>query len=190
MIQQQKTMLVVSPAGGSPDSLLDAAVESGAIAGWHDGAKASLRRVSDGQEVPSCPLADLSLSGNDEDILRAERFWNGAIEEDGSMSPLLLSVMRMDDSKRATYRRRYKTKERYVQEMSSVHADAVLMPDGSFVSNDGMRGRNQLHEWNVSFADRFLLPLVRQDGTDDGPCGDGITDGTGFVVSAYTYDPK
>lgn len=175
----QRTLLVISDADADISVSLDALVADGTISRWDDHPLGMLRNL-DGQAVPECPLASLSVTPSDEDRQKAERFWHGAVERDGSMSEALLSIMRMDDAKRDGYVRRYKDIDRYVLEMCSLHADAVLLPDGRFESNDGMRGCNQLHDWNAGFCDRFVRPLLDGDGSSP----------DNLVARMLAYEPK
>lgn len=178
-----KTLFVVAHADADIPSLLDGLVADGTISEWDDSSPVLLRNSMTGEAVGTCPLSGLSLAPDEEEAGKAQHFWDGAIGQDGSIPPAILRVMRIDDGRRKAYVRRYKTCERYVEETSSVHADAVLLPDGSFSSNDGLRGPNQLHDWNVGFADRFLRPLA-EGGTDGTEGGDA---GRCLVVHAITY---
>lgn len=122
---------------------------------------------SEGKATNLIALSECDLSPNLEDAGKAEAFWHGAVEGDGTMSSSLLALMRMDDDKRASYLRRYGTMDRYVDEMSRLHGDAFLSPEGEWADCLSLRGRNQLHEWNVGFVDRHILPLLpRQDASD------------------------
>lgn len=174
-----KSMMTITSKSTDVEERLDTLVDEGLISDWASGGGTSLRN-KDGESVPECPLRSLGAGSPDDDQAKAERFWHGAIEEDGSMSDGLLSVMRMDDEKRASYLRRYKTIDRYVEEMCSLHADAILLPDGTFSSNDGLRGANQLHDWNVRFRDAFVTPLL--DKGDETP-------ETELVVRTWSYRP-
>lgn len=176
-----KTMMAVTHDSDDVEGMLDSLVNKGIITSWRGGTGTMLRRQS-GDAVAECMLGDLDVRPSDEEREKAERFWHGAIEGDGSMSELLLSVMRMDDAKRESYLRRYKTIERYVEEICSVHADAILLPDGTFSSNDGLRGRNQLHDWNVGFSGRFVAPLMspRDDSPNQSP----------LMVRMFEYQAK
>lgn len=168
LIGSKKTIMVISHEGTDVAPLLDSLVADGTIAGWDDDSPLPLRSSVTGDYVTKCLLRELSLSPDNEETRKAEHFWEGAIDEDGSIAPAVLSVMRIDEAKRNAYIKRYKNMGRYVEEVTSVHADAVLLPDGSLVSNDGMRGCNQLHDWAVGFADRFIRPLADGgDGDDD-----------------------
>ena len=172
-------MMVIAPEGADVDSMLEALVDDGVISGWEASPLVGLRNAVTGEVVGDCPLAELAMVADDEEIRKARHFWDGAIAQDGSIPPSVLRVMRIDDEARDAYVRRYGDAERYVTETTAVHADAVLLPDGSFRSNDDMRGRNQLHDWSVGFVDRFLRPL--SDGEAD------VSDGRRFVAHAVTY---
>lgn len=160
-----KVLMVIADKEADVRAVLDDAVRDGTIAAWREGLTMTLRHRS-GKPVSECLLSDLALDSSDDDVVRARRFWNGAIDNDGSMSTYLLSVIRMNDEKRNEYVKRYKTLDRYVQEMSSLHADAVLLPDGSFRSNDGLRGCNQLHDWSLGFCGRFIEPLLADESRE------------------------
>lgn len=151
--------MVILPESRDVGSTLDALVSEQTIATWAEDPMLKFA-TTDGSYVSECPLSRLAVRPSDDAIDKARRFWNGAIAHDGSMSDVTLSVMRMDDGRQSSYIRRYKDIDRYVEETCSLHADAVLLPDGTFISNDGLRGVNQLHDWNMLFSDTFVRPLM------------------------------
>ena len=180
---EPKTMFVVIDDDADIEPVLDALLVDGTISHWDESSPIMLRNSVTGEAVSTCPLPELSTATDEEELEKARHFWDGAIEQDGSISQALLGMMRIDASKRGYYVKRYKTRERYAEEVASVHADAILLPDGTFLSNDRLRGSNQLHDWNIGFADRFLRPLA-EDGTDGLP--NGIA-GRHLVVHVVTY---
>lgn len=171
----RRSLLAVTYGTDEAKRMLDAMVEEGRILSWEPQVSDWLCDWGTDGPRPFGSLLACDLSPSETEGMRARAFWDGAVEQDGSMSDAMLSLMRMDDRRREEYRKRYVSADRYVEEQACLHADAFLGPDGEWVDSSALRGRNQLHDWVVGFADRHVIPLMDMDDAAD------------LTISMYTY---